>query len=110
MASSRTTPTRAKKAESKFSILAAEKETRDELPEEPFTVDLPDGEVVTLVAPSTLEWKVMSTLSRDEPFRFLQTVLAEGDFEKLAEHEITTGAMRKLMAAWSDYYQVDVGN
>ena len=105
----RTTPTK-KKPPVQFSIEAAERETRDELPEEPYTVELPDGEVVTLVAPSTLDWKVMASLSRDEPFRFLKTVLADGDFEKMTKLDISTGAMRKLMAAWSDYYQVDVGN
>lgn len=108
MTTSRTTPK--KKVETHFSLAAAEKETRDETPETPFTVDVGGGKTVRLVAPSSLDWKVASSLSEEEPFSFVRTVVHEDDLEAFLEVEATVGAMRKLMQGWKDYYSFDPGN
>lgn len=103
----RATPTRTKASKPKahFSLDAAIAERDDDEIVEPFTVQLPgDGKVVTLRNPNDVGWKAAASITPEEPFLFVTTIVEESDHDAFFEADFPVRALRKLMAAWREHY------
>lgn len=117
MPNARTTPpskkpaARAAAPKATFSFAAAQKEWDDTEKVAPFTVELPDGEVVTLKDLGDVPWQVAASIDPKTPFLFMNAVVEEDDYDKFVEQKVPLRFLEQMLIAWREHYQVpDPGN
>lgn len=108
MTASRTAPKAAKSTRPKatFSIAQAMKEVSENERPEPFTVELSDGTFVTLKDPARMDWKETASLSLEQPFHFVRTILDEEDHEAFVAEKFDADVLILLLTSWREHYQV----
>jgi hypothetical protein len=88
-----------------FDLDALESEAREEI----FTFRL-GGEVFQMLPPEEADWQVATDLSDGTGLRaFMRELLGEKDYERFAQHKLSTAKLTRLIDECSNFYGVTPG-